>query len=44
MSNEELIKVRGGVSKSVVLGAAGVIISFLIGVFDGYYRPLNCNK
>ena len=44
MNNEELIKIEGGVSKGIVLGAAGVIISFLIGVFDGYYRPLACNK
>jgi hypothetical protein len=44
MNNDELIKVKGGVSKGIVLGAAGVIISFLIGVFDGYYRPLACNK
>ena len=44
MSNEELINIKGGVSKTIIIGGIGVIISFLIGVFDGYFRPLSCNK
>ena len=33
----------GGLSKSVLLAlaAAGV---FIVGVFDGFFRPLKCNK
>ena len=42
MTNEELSVVKGG-SKTVVLGVVGVIVSFVIGLFDGYYRPLSCN-
>ncbi len=44
MSKEELISIKGGVSKSVILGATGMIITFLIGLIDGFYRPLACNK
>lgn len=44
MSNEELMEIKGGVSKVFIIGGAAVIISFLIGVFDGYFRPLACNK
>ena len=44
MNKEELLNIKGGVSKGLILGAAGVIITFLIGLFDGYMRPLSCNK
>ena len=43
MTKEELMNVKGGVSKSIIVGAVGAIITFLIGVFDGYFRPLSCN-
>lgn len=44
MNNEELFNVKAGISKGFILGGIGVIISFLIGVVDGYLRPLSCNK
>lgn len=42
MSKEELQSINGG-SIKVILGVCG-IVSFLIGVIDGYIRPLKCNK
>ena len=44
MNNEELMSIKGGVSKTILIGGLGVIISFIIGVLDGYMRPLSCNK
>ena len=44
MSNEELLSVYGGLSKSVIGGIALGIFTFLVGVIDGFRRPLACNK
>ena len=44
MNNEELFNVKAGISKGVLLGGLSIVISFLIGVVDGYLRPLSCNK
>lgn len=43
LNSEELINVRGGAAKWVILGAVGAALTFLIGVVDGYFRPLKCN-
>ena len=42
LSESELRGVYGGFSKGLVVGIASYVISFFIGVFDGYYRPLGC--
>ena len=44
MNKEELINIKAGVSKVFIIGGICVAISFLIGVIDGYLRPLSCNK
>ena len=44
MNNEELLNIKAGISKGILIGGISIIISFLIGVVDGYYRPLSCNK
>lgn len=44
VENERLEKIQGGGALTVGIGigiAAGVV--FLIGVIDGYFRPLKCN-
>ncbi len=41
LSNEELINTKGGISWTAV-GIGGAIISFFIGLVDGYTRPLRC--
>lgn len=44
MSSEELFQINGGISKGVILGGLAIAISFIVGVIDGYLRPLSCNK
>ena len=39
----ELKEVKGGVNW-VIVGVGGSIISFIIGLVDGYLRPLKCRK
>ena len=43
LTNEELINTKGGINW-VLVGVGGAIISFLIGIVDGYTRPLKCIK
>lgn len=42
LSSKELMNVTGGFSFGIGLLIA-IGLSFLIGVFDGYVRPLKCN-
>lgn len=43
INNEELKKINGG-GFSIGLGfLLGGIVTFLVGVIDGYVRPLKCN-
>ena len=44
LSNECLYEISGGgLSKAAMLALAGIGI-FIVGVFDGFMRPLKCNK
>ena len=45
LEKKELHQISGGGGTSFMIGCliAGAI-SFLIGVFDGYIRPLKCNS
>ena len=45
LNNQELLAVRGGASYKkiglgIILSALG---SFIVGIIDGYLRPLKCN-
>ncbi len=42
LNKEELLKIKGGFSLNLALGIGAAIV-FLIGVVDGYIRPLKCN-
>lgn len=42
MSNYELLNTKGGIDKLVV-GVIVIAVIFVIGVLDGYSRPLACN-
>ena len=45
MKKQELQNIIGGGGFSIGLGVAiGGLITFVIGVFDGYIRPLACRK
>lgn len=41
ISNKELKNVKGGGAGTILLIIAGIV--FIIGVIDGYVRPLRCN-
>ena len=43
IKKEDLTKIDGGISTWAAIGiGAGVV--FLIGVLDGFFRPLKCNS
>lgn len=44
MSETELKSIEGGISKSVLIGTIGMVVTFIVGLIDGYMRPLACNK
>lgn len=44
LSNDELYNIKAGAFNT---GIASIIIAgivFIIGIIDGYFRPLKCNK
>ena len=43
IDNTELVEVRGGI-KYGLIGAGVAIVTFIIGIIDGYQRPLLCNR
>lgn len=43
LTNEELLNINGGISIGSALITAGIVV-FLIGVIDGFTRPLSCNQ
>ncbi len=43
LSNNELTETKGGIGVWGLIGIGAVVV-FLIGVVDGYTRPLACNK
>ena len=48
LSKENLMTIQGGMSKeskwAILAFVVGGIITTIIGIFDGYKRPLPCNK
>ncbi len=44
LSELELKKVNGGAFKFGLGALIGAGITFIIGLIDGYMRPLSCNK
>ena len=45
LTEKELIKVTGGEASSLGIGAIiGGIATFIIGVIDGFLRPLSCHE
>ena len=44
INNNELISIKGGVSKYFYGIGIGTVVSFVIGLIDGYMRPLGCHK
>jgi hypothetical protein len=44
IQNEELSDIEGGGFSIGAILAIGGIVTFFIGIIDGYVRPLKCNK
>lgn len=44
ISENDLERVSGGGISPWTLVGVGAIVVFLIGVYDGYTRPLSCNR
>lgn len=44
LNNVELNNIRGGGIGAGVISLIAGLITFVIGVVDGYVRPLKCNK
>ncbi len=43
LSNEELLNITGGGISIGVAAGIGALITFIIGVVDGYLRPSKCS-
>lgn len=43
LENNELQEITGGGIKYGIAAIIGGILTFLVGVVDGYLRPLSCN-
>lgn len=43
MTNEELLEVRGEISFKL-WGIAGLIVTFILGFFEGVANPVKCGK
>lgn len=44
LSNDELSTVYGGSIKYGWYALAGGLITLIVGIIDGYLRPLSCNR
>jgi hypothetical protein len=44
INKDELVNIKGGLSKYFYGIGAGALVSFVIGLIDGYMRPLACRK
>lgn len=44
LSKEELYTIQGGGIKFGWIATIGSLITLVVGIIDGYLRPLGCNK
>ena len=44
LSKDELMNIYGGSAKVGFLILIGGILTLIVGIIDGYLRPLKCNK
>ena len=44
LSKDELYNIYGGRAKYGIYAAIGCFITFIVGLVDGYLRPLSCNR
>ncbi len=44
LEKDELLLIKGGAADWVIIGIIGTLITFVVGVVDGYLRPLKCEE
>lgn len=44
LKKDEMLKVDGGASATLVASIIGIIVTFVVGVLHGYSNPKNCNN
>ena len=44
LSNQELYEITGGAKKVSIGLLIGGLVTIIIGIIDGYLRPLKCNS
>ena len=43
LTEDELLKIYGGINVGAALITAGIVV-FVIGIIDGFTRPLSCHS
>lgn len=43
LTKDELMNIEGGALKFGILVGIGAAVTFIVGVIDGFVRPLKCN-
>lgn len=43
LNSEELLNVNGGAIRWGVIAGIAAAVTFIIGIIDGFVRPLRCN-
>ena len=43
LTKEELLSIQGGAVDWAVVGVVAAAVIFIVGVLDGFVRPLSCN-
>lgn len=44
LTKNELLQITGGGVDLGVISAIGAALTFIIGIIDGYLRPIKCNQ
>ena len=44
INDSELTNIKGGAAKYFYGIGVGALVSFVIGIIDGYMRPLSCHR
>ncbi len=44
LTNKEMFNIEGGAVPWGIVGMVGAFLTLIAGIFDGYLRPLSCNK
>lgn len=43
INKNEMLLIEGGASSTAVIGIVAAIVSFALGIIEGYLKPKSCN-